>query len=479
MHDLWRYGVSHLDFSILNVGITGSGEAERFKIFDPHMGVIEVSGGGREVQDPLPAHAGRQSIEDLLRSARDGTRWALWRIQEDAIASPDVSQERAAGAAEVVREFHAASGGIEQGHGAFSLDRFDRTWRQRGARGINTVLHAELWTLLQHPLCRLLHSILAAPAPDAVYDRALFVLGMNDERPLAQFRAGLKVYQDRPLVLITNVADDAPRLVKHWGRLRLPPEVDVQNDPAIHYHLRDLLTGETYVRSGEDLARRGFVFGLAPYELHVLQVEDVVVQDLAVERALAAHRDVSEFLTDCTKRMGVVGDVHGELDALKEVLRALGFIDSSDQWFAPEGTLVFTGDVGHGRHLQEVFDFIHRLAAQAHRLGGRIVWTLGQPRSLRGPGRRSGRRGVPRVPTLADNQRGGVAPRATPGLIVSAAYFDHDKLFVHGGILPNVVDIAMREQGARGRRGDRLLRERGVSPRARGARADRGSRPAA
>jgi len=120
-------------------------------------------------------------------------------------------------------------------------------------------------------------------------------------------------------MLITNVSDDGPKLVKHWGRLRLPPEVDVQNDPAIHYHLRDLFTGEIYVRSGEDLALHGFVFGLAAYEFHVLQVEDVVVQDLAVERALAAHRDVSEFLKDCTKRMGVVGDVHGEVDALKDV----------------------------------------------------------------------------------------------------------------------------------------------------------------
>ena len=448
MHDLWRYGVSHLDFSILNVGITGTGEAERFKIFDPHMGVIELSGGGREVQDPLPA-PGRRSIEDLLRSARDGTRWALWRIQEDAIASPDVSQERAAGAAEVVREFHDASAGIAEGQGAFSLDRFDRTWRQRGARGINTVLHAELWTLLQHPLCRLLHSIFAASVPDAVYDRSLSVLGMTDERPLAQFRADLKVYGDRPLVLIANVADDAPRLVKHWGRVRLPPEVDVQNDPAIHYHFRDLLTGETYVRSGDDLARHGFVFGLAPYELHVLQVEDVVVQDLAVERALAAHRDVSEFLTDCTKRMGVVGDVHGELDALKEILRALGFIDSSDQWFAPEGTLVFTGDVGHGRHLQEVFDFIHRLAAQAHSLGGRIVWTLGNHDLY--VDREGGQGGEDSLgyrlwPTIREAV---LHPERHPGLIVSAAYFDHDKLFVHGGILPNVVDTAMREQGAR------------------------------
>ena len=107
------------------------------------------------------------------------------------------------------------------------------------------------------------------------------------------------------------------------------------------------------------------------------EVEDVIVEDMAVERSLAAHRDVSKLLRDCTKRVGVVGDVHGELEALQEVLRALGFIDEFTHWSARDGTLVLTGDIGHGRHLQAVFDFIHGLAAQAHRLGGRIVWTLG------------------------------------------------------------------------------------------------------
>jgi hypothetical protein len=450
VHELWRHGISHLDFSVLNIGIAGSGEAERLQVFDPHMGLIDMAGGGREVQDPMAAGPpGQRSPEDLLRAARDGSRWALWRVQQDVTASRDLPQERADGAAEVVREFHIASSGIAQGSGTFSLGRFERTWGERGAHDINTVLHAQLRALLAHPVSGLLGALFEAASRDAIYDRTLVVLGMHDERPLAQFRAALTVYQDRPLVLITNVSDDVPRLVKHWGRTRLPRELDIQDDPAIHYHLRDLFTGEMYVRSGEDLARRGFVCGLAPYELHVLQVEDVVVQDLAVETALAAHPDISEFLEECTKRMGVVGDVHGELQALKEVLRALGFIDASDHWSAREGTLVFTGDVGHGRHLQEVFDFIHRLASQAHRLGGRIVWTLGNhdlyadQEGGQGGEASHGYRLWPKIREAA------LHPERHPGLVVQAAYFDHGKLFVHGGILPNIVDIARREQGAR------------------------------
>jgi hypothetical protein len=47
-------------------------------------------------------------------------------------------------------------------------------------------------------------------------------------------------------------------------------------------------------------------------------------------------------------------------------------------------------------------------------------------------------------------------------LVVQAAYFDHGKLFVHGGILPNIVDIASANR-ARAERGDRLLREPCIS----------------
>src|SRR5918996_6353554 len=99
--------------------------------------------------------------------------------------------------------------------------------------------------------------MLEPSVPDTVYDRSMTVLAMHDDHPLTQFRAGLKVYDDRPLILIANVSDNGPRLVKHLGRVRLPVELDIQDDPAIHYHFRDLFTGETYVRPGDELAGRG------------------------------------------------------------------------------------------------------------------------------------------------------------------------------------------------------------------------------
>jgi hypothetical protein len=445
---LWRYGVSHLDFSMLNIGLVGEGPAARLQLFDPHIGVIDVADGARQVEDPLWAHQPEEtSVEDILRSSRDGSRWALWRVQQDVTASEDVPREGAAGATALLHDFHVASEGLEEGGGSFGVERFDREWQQHRTHTVNTVMHAQLWALVRHPLGELIRSMLEPLAPDSVYDRTIAVLGMHDDGPQPQFRAVLKAFQDRPLILVANVSDETSGRVRHWGRVQLPLELDVQDDPAIHYHLRDLFTGEVYVRPGDGLARRGLIIGLAPLGLHVLHVEDVRLTDMAVERTLAAHRDISEFLPDCTKRVGVVGDVHGELQAFKEILRALSFIDSFDDWSARDGTLVLTGDVGHGRHLQEVFDFIHRLATQAHRLGGRIVWTLGNHDLYAD---REGGQGGPDSlgyrlwPAIRE---AALHPERHPGLRVQAAYCEHGKLFVHGGVLPNVVALTMRERG--------------------------------
>src|SRR4029079_4106271 len=112
-HQLWQCGVSHLDFSILNIGIAGSASDERLQIFDPHMGVIDVTDGAREVHDPMSAHPERErSVDSILRSSRDGSRWALWRVQQEMSAAENVPASGAADAAALLREFHDASEGV-------------------------------------------------------------------------------------------------------------------------------------------------------------------------------------------------------------------------------------------------------------------------------------------------------------------------------------------------------------------------------
>jgi Calcineurin-like phosphoesterase len=450
VQQLWRHGVSHLDFSILNVGVTNTPEGEQLVIFDPHMGEIELSAAGAEVEDPMARRPEEQrGLEDLLRGARDGSRWALWRIQERVAVAPEVSRERVSEAAEIVRAFHVETGGGEAGEGVFSRSRFGSIWHQQGVWEINDVALAQLRELVRHPLGERVTSVLEQHTADEIYNRRLVVRSPDGESDLAQFRAGLRVYQQRPLLVVANVSDDALGLAKLWGRVPLPPELDIQDDPSIHYHLRDLLTGEVYVRSGESLARDGIVVGLAPHELHALQIEDIAVEDMIVERALAGAPDFSGLLRLCKKTVAAVGDIHGESQALKEALRALRFVDSSDHWFAGEATLVLTGDVGHGTNLQEAFDYIRRLAAQAHSVGGRIVWTLGNhdlyadTEGGQGGSDSLGYRLWPQVREIA------LHPERSAGLTITAAYHSHGKVFVHGGVLPDVARMAEREHGAR------------------------------
>ena len=267
-------------------------------------------------------------------------------------------------------------------------------------------------------------------------------------------------------------------LAKHWGRVRLPAELDVQDDPAIHYHFRDLFTGEMYVRPGDELARRGLVVGLAPHELHVLRVGG---------RQRRGHGRRAEP-GRAPGRLGVPQRLHETRGRGRRRPRRAGGAEGGPprarlhrfarHWSARDGTLVFTGDVGHGRHLQEVFDFIHRLAAQAHRLGGRIVWTLGNHDLY--VDREGGQGGEDSLgyrlwPTIRE---AALHPERHPGLSVQAAYFEYGKLFVHGGVLPNIVELAMRERGARDARDRRVLRERRASPDARRTRADQRARSA-
>ncbi len=79
-----------------------------------------------------------------------------------------------------------------------------------------------------------------------------------------------------------------------------------------------------------------------------------------------------------TRRHIVVGDVHGELEGLKEILSHARIIDDRGTWSGKKSVLVQTGDViDRGPHSVEAVRFLQRLQEQAEKVGGRVVRLCG------------------------------------------------------------------------------------------------------
>ena len=73
-----------------------------------------------------------------------------------------------------------------------------------------------------------------------------------------------------------------------------------------------------------------------------------------------------------------VGDVHGDLDALRGALRAAHLIDASNRWSGGRAVLVQTGDVlDRGDQEQEIVDWLDGLGDQAREAGGDVLELLG------------------------------------------------------------------------------------------------------
>jgi hypothetical protein len=78
------------------------------------------------------------------------------------------------------------------------------------------------------------------------------------------------------------------------------------------------------------------------------------------------------------RRAVVVGDVHGELDGLREILRHAGLIDARDTWAGGGSLLIQTGDVvDRGPHSRESLQLLRTLQLQAPGSGGQVVRLCG------------------------------------------------------------------------------------------------------
>jgi len=78
------------------------------------------------------------------------------------------------------------------------------------------------------------------------------------------------------------------------------------------------------------------------------------------------------------RRLVAIGDLHGDLDAARAVLRLAGAIDERERWIGGDLAIVQTGDIlDRGDHEREIIDLFERLEREAAAAGGSFTWLLG------------------------------------------------------------------------------------------------------
>jgi hypothetical protein len=156
------------------------------------------------------------------------------------------------------------------------------------------------------------------------------------------------------------------------------------------------------------------------------------------------------------ERVVAVGDVHGDADALKDVLRLAGLIDAKDRWVGGKAHLVQTGDIAdRGDHTREAFELLMRLETEARAAGGRVHLLLGNHEAMNmlgdlrytAPGElasfadQSATPDAPGTPKGLAGHREAYGPNGRYGRWLRehpAVVRVNDTLFLHGGLAPTV-----------------------------------------
>lgn len=165
------------------------------------------------------------------------------------------------------------------------------------------------------------------------------------------------------------------------------------------------------------------------------------------------------------KRIVAVGDIHGDLSALKQTLQVAQVINNKGDWIGGETVLVQTGDVlDRGDDEQEIIDFLDQLRLKARAKKGDIIELLGNHETMNvmgdlryvTPGGYKDFEDVPdlklkdaRLARLPQHARPRMAA-LMPGGPYAKRLAQHnvvgvvgETLFVHGGILPSHVEYGL------------------------------------
>jgi hypothetical protein len=140
------------------------------------------------------------------------------------------------------------------------------------------------------------------------------------------------------------------------------------------------------------------------------------------------------------KRRVVVGDIHGELDGFREILRNAGLVDSKDNWSGGDCILIQTGDViDRGPYSREGVELLRKLQKEAADVKGEVIRLCGNHELM-----------------LLQHNFSYVSFNDPESLIVElkeeiargdvrASYTDGERLYTHAGLRSAIRDILVAE----------------------------------
>lgn len=178
-----------------------------------------------------------------------------------------------------------------------------------------------------------------------------------------------------------------------------------------------------------------------------------------------ANRDRSSVTAPMGRRVVVIGDLHADIGATRQVFRLAGAIDSDDEWTGGDLTIVQLGDViGRSDDDRQVLDFMFDIRSKAAAGGGAVHVLIGNHEVF---GARVDNQAVGRNPfsafedipglalddrrlqRLPEYQRArGAALMAGGPYAVRLADFPAvlqlgDTVFVHGGVTPRWAEYGL------------------------------------
>ncbi len=162
-------------------------------------------------------------------------------------------------------------------------------------------------------------------------------------------------------------------------------------------------------------------------------------------------------------RIVAIGDLHGDLERTKRVLRLAGAVDANINWAGGSMVLVQTGDqIDRGDGDREIIDLTERLAREARAAGGDFISTLGNHELMnvqldfryvtKGAAVSFGEFAAEAPPEAANGlaDMRGRAGAFAPGHPYAKKLAERpllawvgDSVFVHGGILPKHLQIGL------------------------------------